>query len=100
MLCQPAQAADLRIQVRDTGATATSLHGTAQTWPELPPRGTTMAQVRARLGNPLRAHPAVGQPPITRWDYVHYVLYFERNLLLDIVKPNDPVPLVHADQLR
>ena len=44
---------------------------------ELPTRGTSMAQVEARFGAPAERFGAVGQPPITRWVYPSFVVYFE-----------------------
>ena len=44
---------------------------------ELPTRGTSMAQVEARFGAPQERYAAVGQPPITRWVYPSFVVYFE-----------------------
>lgn len=43
----------------------------------LPVRGTSMSQVEARFGAPTERYPAVGQPPITRWVYPGFVVYFE-----------------------
>jgi hypothetical protein len=42
-----------------------------------PSRGTTMAQVEQRFGAPVERHAAVGQPPITRWVYADFIVYFE-----------------------
>lgn len=99
-LCQAAQGADLHKLERTTTQVATSSSHGVRTAAKLPPRGTTKAQARARLGDPVRIHGAIGQPPIARWDYANYVLYFENNRLLDVVIPGQPVPLVHEDQLR
>jgi hypothetical protein len=43
----------------------------------LPARGTGMAQVEAQFGVPTQRYAAVGQPPITRWVYPTFVVYFE-----------------------
>jgi hypothetical protein len=43
----------------------------------VPTRGMTMAQVEARFGAPSQRYDAVGQPPITRWVYPAFVVYFE-----------------------
>ena len=43
----------------------------------MPPRGLTMAQVEQRFGAPAERFAAVGQPPITRWVYPAFVVYFE-----------------------
>jgi hypothetical protein len=49
---------------------------------ELPANGDSMAEVRARYGEPVTTAPAVGDPPITRWDYDQWSVYFERELVL------------------
>ena len=50
-----------------------------------PARGATMAQVEARFGTPVRKYAAVGDPPITRWDYPGFSVFFEHNLALHSV---------------
>ena len=44
---------------------------------ELPQRGATMSSVEAKFGAPKLKHDAVGKPPITRWDYDGFSVYFE-----------------------
>lgn len=43
----------------------------------LPATGQTMSQVQANFGEPEMQHAAVGEPPITRWDYPEFSVYFE-----------------------
>jgi hypothetical protein len=50
-----------------------------------PRNGITMAQVRQQYGSPVTEHPAVGEPPITRWDYAGYSVFFEHDLVLHSV---------------
>ncbi len=50
-----------------------------------PRRGTTMRVVRAKFGAPQRRFPAVGKPPITRWDYPAFSVYFEYNRVVHSV---------------
>ena len=50
----------------------------------LPKRGTLMPQVEAQFGAPTRKHAPVGgdrpqHPPITRWDYPTFSVYFEHS---------------------
>lgn len=45
----------------------------------------TMAQVAQKFGQPQKKLPAVGNPPITRWVYQKYVVYFERNRVIHSV---------------
>ncbi len=50
-----------------------------------PARGASMAQVKHRFGRPERIVPAVGKPPITRWVYPQFVVYFERERVIHSV---------------
>ncbi|HXC58483.1 MAG TPA: hypothetical protein VN645_04145 [Steroidobacteraceae bacterium] len=44
---------------------------------ELPKRGAAMSAVEKQFGAPKTRHEAVGKPPITRWDYEGFSVYFE-----------------------
>jgi hypothetical protein len=44
---------------------------------EMPARGMDMGAVETHFGAPQTRHAAVGQPPITRWDYPGFSVYFE-----------------------
>lgn len=50
-----------------------------------PSRGTAMERVEASYGAPSQRHAAVGEPPITRWDYPGFSVYFEHNLVIHTV---------------
>jgi hypothetical protein len=50
-----------------------------------PTRSMTMDQVSQRFGQPTATHAAVGDPPITRWDYPSYSVFFEYNHVLTSV---------------
>ena len=50
-----------------------------------PGRGTTMREVKAKFGAPEKQYPAVGKPPITRWDYPAFSVFFEFNRVVDSV---------------
>jgi len=52
---------------------------------ERPNRGITMSAVQSRYGEPVTRHAAVGQPPITRWDYAGFSVYFENDRVLHAV---------------
>jgi hypothetical protein len=52
---------------------------------ERPKRGSTMSTVQGRFGEPVTRHAAVGQPPITRWDYAGFSVYFENDRVLHAV---------------
>jgi len=51
----------------------------------MPKHGQSMQQVETQFGQPLVRRAAVGEPPITRWEYADYVVYFEHNLVLNSV---------------
>lgn len=51
-----------------------------------PVRGMSMESVQARYGAPLSKRPAVGDPPITRWEYQDFVVYFEYRFVIHAVK--------------
>ncbi len=50
-----------------------------------PHRGSTMTTVESRYGAPTSRHAAVGNPPITRWDYPQFSVYFENDRVLHTV---------------
>jgi hypothetical protein len=49
---------------------------------DLPKNGLSKSEVESRFGTPSKRHDAVGEPPITRWDYETYSVYFEYDLVL------------------
>lgn len=53
---------------------------------ERPKRGSSMASVEARFGAPTTRSNAVGKPPITRWDYASFAVYFEYDHVLHSVR--------------
>lgn len=57
---------------------------------EVPGRGLSMAQVESKYGAPRARHAAVGDPPITRWDYDGFSVYFERDHVIHSVVPASP----------
>ena len=50
-----------------------------------PARGSTMAAVESKFGAPEVRHPAVGVPPITRWEYPRIVVVFEHDRVIHAV---------------
>ena len=53
-----------------------------------PARGMTMDQVATKFGAPVTKVPAVGQPPISRWQYPGFVVYFEHEHVIHSVVAN------------
>lgn len=48
----------------------------------LPVNGQSKKTVEAQFGTPDNQHAAVGNPPVSRWDYSQYSVYFEYDLVL------------------
>ena len=53
-----------------------------------PTRGMTMEQVSTKFGTPVTKVPAVGKPPISRWEYPGFIVYFEANHVIHSVVAN------------
>jgi hypothetical protein len=60
----------------------------------LPGRGMNMTQVEEKFGPPLEKLPEVGEPPIIRWIYPNYTVYFEYQFVINSVLnvPSAPAP--------
>ena len=50
-----------------------------------PARGALMKTVEKQFGAPAEKHPTVGKPPITRWDYAGFSVFFEGDRVIDTV---------------
>ncbi len=50
-----------------------------------PDRGQSMASVESQYGKPESIVSAVGQPPITRWVYAGFTVYFEGDTVIRAV---------------
>jgi hypothetical protein len=50
-----------------------------------PGRGMTMHAVEAKFGAPAARHEAVGEPPISRWDYPGFRVFFEKDRVIHAV---------------
>lgn len=66
-----------------------------------PKRGVTMGEVEKQFGAPVTRHPAVGggnphQPPITRWDYNGFSVFFEGDHVIHSVVTGDAAPAASA----
>lgn len=51
----------------------------------LPRQNTSMSEVEAQYGAPKEKRPAVGQPPISRWVYPAFTVYFEGDRVINAV---------------
>lgn len=52
---------------------------------DVPQKSATMNQVRADYGDPIAESAPVGDPPITRWEYADFVVYFEHQHVITTV---------------
>ncbi|MDH5785375.1 MAG: hypothetical protein OEZ16_07170 [Chromatiales bacterium] len=53
---------------------------------DMPQRGLRMSDVEKRYGKPMGINAPVGDPPIIRWDYPGYAVYFEKSYVIDSVQ--------------
>ena len=70
----------------------------------LPGKGLNKAGVVRDYGQPAMKHAAVGggsrqQPPITRWDYDGFSVFFEYDHVVDAVQRGNPAPIAVYDGL-
>jgi hypothetical protein len=50
-----------------------------------PTRGMTQERVEAEYGSPQSQKPAIGEPPISRWEYANFVVFFEFDRVIHAV---------------
>ncbi len=50
-----------------------------------PTRGTTQQSVESKFGIPESRNAAVGDPPISRWEYKSFVVFFEYDRVIHAV---------------
>ncbi|MCW8919119.1 MAG: hypothetical protein OQL08_09940 [Gammaproteobacteria bacterium] len=68
------------LEMQQTGPTTPVPAGMA-----IPVRGMHMQQVEQMYGKPKSIEAPVGKPPITRWDYADYTVYFEYSYVIQSV---------------
>ena len=56
----------------------------------MPVRGVSSAVVIERFGQPTQRHDPVGEPPIRRWDYPEFSVYFEQDHVVHSVHRHQP----------
>jgi len=65
-----------------------------------PTSGMTDKKVEAKFGAPLNKSAPVGKPPISKWEYPDYWVYFEKdrviNTVLKVTPVAEPTPAVEA----
>jgi hypothetical protein len=53
--------------------------------PGKPTRGMTQENVEANFGAPMESRAPIGDPPITRWEYANFVVFFEYDKVIHSV---------------
>lgn len=53
--------------------------------PGKPTRGMTQDRVQAEFGRPESTQAAIGEPPISRWEYANFVVFFEYDRVIHAV---------------
>ena len=51
-----------------------------------PTRGMSQSSVQSKYGAPSTVKAPVGDPPITRWEYADFVVYFEHDKVIHAVR--------------
>jgi hypothetical protein len=64
----------------------------------LPQKGESKGSVLERFGLADEEHRPVGQPPITRWDYREFSVYFEYDHVINSVRHHRPRHLAPAKE--
>lgn len=53
-----------------------------------PQLGASKASVKAKFGEPVKEKAAVGNPPISNWEYADFIVYFENDHVIhSVLKP-------------
>ena len=50
-----------------------------------PSRGMTQASVESKYGSPVSVDAPVGEPPISRWEYADFLVFFEYDKVIHAV---------------
>jgi hypothetical protein len=67
------------------GAETLNTPSTPSAGGDRPSRGMSMEKVEAAFGAPANRVAPIGDPPITRWEYPGFVVYFEHQLVVHTV---------------
>gem|GEM_PF-959554 len=61
-----------------------------------PKQGMSKKLVKALFGIPVSKKPAVGKPPISRWFYKYFTVYFEGNYVIHTVLDRETTPITKS----
>lgn len=57
---------------------------------DMPSKGMSQTRVKALFGEPLEETPPKGQPPISRWKYKEFTVYFDSGAVIHSVRNFHP----------
>lgn len=57
---------------------------------DMPTKGMSKERVKSLFGEPLEEAPPKGQPPISRWKYEEFTVYFDSNTVIHCVRNFKP----------
>ena len=57
---------------------------------DMPTKGMNKDRVKRLFGEPLEEIPAKGQPPISRWKYQEFTVYFDSDTVIHCVRNFQP----------
>ena len=77
-----AMAEDIRIPIGEQGKDQANI--------DMPTKGMSKERVKSLFGEPLEDVPAKGQPPISRWKYQEFTVYFDSNTVIHCVRNFHP----------
>lgn len=65
---------------------------------DVPTRGMSMRQVEKHFGAPQHRYSPVGHPPISRWRYAGFTVYFDHSTVVNTVLDGAPAAAPVLDQ--
>jgi outer membrane protein assembly factor BamE (lipoprotein component of BamABCDE complex) len=75
-------AEEIRIPVGEQAKTQSAV--------DMPTKGMSKERVKSLFGEALEEVPAKGQPPISRWRYQEFTVYFDSNTVIHCVRNFQP----------
>lgn len=79
---QSSSAEEIRIPIGEQSKTQPAV--------DMPAKGMSKERVKSLFGEPLEEVPAKGQPPISRWKYQEFTVYFDSNTVIHCVRNFHP----------
>lgn len=79
---QTSSAEDIRIPIGEQAKDQSPI--------DMPSKGMSKERVKNLFGEPLEEIPAKGQPPISRWKYQDFTVYFDSNAVIHCVRNFQP----------